>query len=420
MVEVLKKRLLNPFCLAAVIFALLIYSGLLCVTARHPFVSLVPSESVSFIEGQIVSNPVKTSSGKYYILTLAARQCGSIKGYSVKSSAGGNVKCLVPSEIVEAVYPGRLYSSFGKQIAAEKGEVLCVKGSFSNGVFFVKDADNLELEDSFSSKIIRLRTASRIKFKRLMFSWKNAGGFILALLSGSKEYTDKNVIDNFRRAGLSHILALSGMHLSFFAAIASGSGKKLFGKKFRFIFKFLGVMFFVWFAGLSPSLLRALLCSLIMLLCALVFSLDADFFIVLCSVFLIHCAVQPADIFSAAFILSYGALAGILLFADFFNGFICRCVPLKISSPLSASAGAQIVTAPVALKMFGFFTPWGIISTVVVSPLISMFFILSLAAIALCLLLPFLAPVFNYIMNAAYNLIAVTVQLFALLPAIEL
>ncbi|MEE1181405.1 MAG: ComEC/Rec2 family competence protein, partial [Treponema sp.] len=88
--------------------------------------------------------------------------------------------------------------------------------------------------------------------------------------------------------------------------------------------------------------------------------------------------------------------------------------------PLSASAGAQIVTAPVALKMFGFFTPWGIISTVVVSPLISMFFILSLAAIALCLLLPFLAPVFNYIMNAAYNLIAVTVQLFALLPAIEL
>ena len=49
-----------------------------------------------------------------------------------------------------------------------------------------------------------------------MYMWGSAGGLLLALLSASKEYTSSAFSDAFRLAGLSHILALSGMHVSIF------------------------------------------------------------------------------------------------------------------------------------------------------------------------------------------------------------
>ena len=68
-----------------------------------------------------------------------------------------------------------------------------------------------------------------------MFYWNEAGGLFLALISGIREYTDQSAADSFRRAGLSHILALSGMHLSLFSGITAKISHKT-GKKAEFIF----------------------------------------------------------------------------------------------------------------------------------------------------------------------------------------
>lgn len=420
MVENLKKRLLNPLFISAFVFAILIYGGFLKARDRHPFRSLIPAASVSGLKGQIVSNPVQHSNGRFYSLELSVeKSLSSLKGHSFESGASGHVQCLLPSAMVESIYPGKLFSSFGKKMVVEKGESFILYGSFFDGLFIASDGLYLEKNDSLKDRLVHARSFSRIQFKRLMFGWKKAGGFVLALLSGAKEYTDRKLTEDFRTAGLSHILALSGMHLSFFAGLAGGTGKRLFGKKSSLLLRFLGIVFFVWFAGLSPSLFRALLCSLMMLLCTAVFSLDADYFIVLCSVFLLHCTMIPKDIFSAAFILSYGALAGILLFSDFFSLGLCPFVPNKISKSLSASLGAQFATAPASVHMFGCLMPCGIVSTVVVSPMVSLFIFLSLISIFLCLILPFLAPLFGCIMNLFYEIIAATVHVFAFVPPLS-
>ena len=80
-------------------------------------------------------------------------------------------------------------------------------------------------------KIQKSRAFCRLEFKRMMFSWGKAGGFLLALLSGSKEYLDIDLVENFKKSGLSHILALSGMHLSLLSGIAAFIGKKIGIKK---------------------------------------------------------------------------------------------------------------------------------------------------------------------------------------------
>ena len=420
MVEILKKRLLNPLFISAFVFALLIYSGMLRVSDRHPFKSLIPAISVTGLKGRIVSNPVLNSSGRFYAIDFSVEKSLSVlKEQIFESGSSGIVKCLLPSPMVESIYPGKLFSTFGKKMIVEKGERLVLCGSFSDGIFIVHDGEYIEQRNSINDYIVHARSISRIQFKRLMFSWKKAGGFILALLSGSREYTDKKLSDDFRSAGLSHVLALSGMHLSFFSGLAGGTGKKIFGKKYSFFLSLLGIIFFVWFAGLSPSLFRALLCSLFMILCSAVFSMEVDYFIVLCSVFLLHCSIIPRDIFSAAFILSYGALAGILLLGEFLHCLLCPFLPKKISQSVSASIGAQCATAPATIGMFGCLMPCGIISSVLVSPMASFFIFVGLVSIGVCLVLPFLAPVFGCIMNLLYEVIAVTVHFFAFVPPVK-
>lgn len=423
MVEKFKNRFINPFVITTFIFAILIYCGFIKVANRYPFISVLPIKSINGISGQIVSNPVINSNGRFYSLVLSVDYSFAplyIKLLPVKSSCTGRVQCLIPANIVEVNYPGKLFSSFGKNIIIEKGERFFLSGKFNSDYFIVNDCQNLQTKKCIKEKIIKLRSFSRIQFKRLMFSWKDAGGLILALLSGSKEYTDNVLTENFRKAGLSHILALSGMHLSFFAGIASVTGKKIFGKKFSNFLRIIGILVFIWFAGLTPSLLRALLCSLIVIFCSSVFSLDVDYFIILCSVFLLHCVIAPQDIFSLAFILSYGALAGILLLSDFINSKICCFVPNKISNSLSSSVGAQLTTAPISIVFFGCFMPCGILASVVVSPLVSIFIFIGMFSIIICLIMPFLSPLFGSIMNILYSIIDVTVSLFALVPPIIL
>ncbi len=422
MVESLKKRLSNPFVLSALIVSFLVYSGAVRIKDRHPYESLVPAEMATCMECRILSSPVRLSSGKSYVVSSApfSSECTLNEG-RIKSSCSGCIRLLVPSEIVESLYPGKIYSNLSKGAIIEEGAVLSLMGKWNGKInmFCVTSVLSSEFEKSISGKIAFFRAKCRLSFKHLMYSWKNAGGFILALLSGSREYTDSDVSDSFRNAGLSHILALSGMHLSFFAGLA-GCGGKIFGKKKSFYFRLSGILLFVWFAGLSPSLYRAMLCSLVCLASGAVSACETDMIAVLSLVFLFHSATVPSDIFSAGFMLSYGALAGILVFSGFFSRHLFCFMPLSLNSGFSASTAAQTVTAPVSLSMFGIFMPSGIMASVVVSPLVSVFFCTSIAFIIISIVFPILSPICCCIINAFYAIIIWCVKFFALFPRISL
>ena len=246
-----------------------------------------------------------------------------------------------------------------------------------------------------------------------MYSWGAAGGLLLALLCGAKEYTSLELSSSFRNAGLSHILALSGMHLSMFSGIAMFLGKKTKRKKLSFILRISALFMFVWFAGLSPSLMRAFICSLLMIIASLANIKKPDMLIILAFSFLCQTIISPADIYTSSFILSYSALAGILLTNAFFRRFYTKLFPGYLSNSLGASTGAQVFTAPVSLYLFGSFAPVGVIATTVVSPVISIFIYSGLALIILSLVLPFLAVPSGIFINLQYTIIKSLVMFFS-------
>lgn len=417
------KDLLKPVFLSSLICIFIFYSGIFNIPDRTNPRSLLQTEDITAISGKLISSPAKTGNGSYYAATFALESAADSRNY--RSTASGRLKVMIPAELAEAYSPGKLFSQSrqkGRQQSSqqaflfESGSHCSFSGRLSQKGFYVRECKSAYWSSSLSGRLAHLRALCRLHFKRLMYSWGSGGGLLLALLCGAREYTDTATQDSFRLAGLSHILALSGMHLSMFSAIALFFGNRAGIKKLTFVLRIVTLIAFVWFAGFSPSLTRAFICAMLMIAASIAGAKKPDTFSILCFSFLLQSAICPQDIQSVAFILSYGALAGILLTSRFFNMFYSKFSPRMIASSLSAATGAQTITAPISLKIFGAFSPIGIISSTVVSPFITIFIYSGLVLILLSLIFPFLATPSGIFINLQYTIITYIVSIFSLVP----
>lgn len=283
--------------------------------------------------------------------------------------------------------------------------------------YYVTEARPLGFSPGFWGTVAYFRGLCRLEFKRLLYGWGEAGGLLLALLSGSGEYTDTMVRDNFRKAGLAHVLALSGMHVAF----VSGIILSLLGWSGKYLSQVLAVpavVLFVWFAGFTPSLLRALICALL----GVYFRISGtkvSMLKILCLSFFIHVVISSEDLLEISFMLSYLALAGILIIGPLVEPFFYRYFPALMASSFSASFGAQALTAPVTLGTFGYLVPGGIPASLVVSPLISIFFIAGVVCIVLAMVFPILTPMLGVIVKLLYTFAVIPVNFFSKIPALE-
>lgn len=418
-----KEKLFKTSFLASLICIIFIYTGIVKIKNRFPYVSIFPQNDINYLEGKLVSTPVKSSNGKTYSASLQINLCGILneKDFSV-CDGKGRITVLIPAELVEAFYPGKLYSSAAKKGAFlwESGGRYYVRGKIRNGVFYVSECVCGFFPKNLAGKVSCVRALCRLQFKRLMYLWGNGGGLLLALLSGSREYTEKCVSDAFKNAGLSHILALSGMHLSMFSGIAIFIGKKIKKRNLSFLLRIITITLFIWFAGVSPSLLRAYICNCLIMVAQIVNVRKPDMLSVLSTSFLIQTVIQPEALFNAGFILSYSALAGILIFNELFDNLYVRFLPSILSSSLATSSAAQTFTAPISLKIFGSFCPIGIIASSVVSPFITVFIYSGLVLIVLSLIFPFISNASGFFINLQYNIIKYLVECFCKCPNFHL
>lgn len=413
----------NILFFSTVLVVIFVYSNIIPLKDTSFCTVILPKDSFTMI-GTISSDPVKINRSKpLYKAYFSPEALFTPDGET--SSCSGNILLYFPSELVEAHYPGKLRTSWRKKglCITEKNEKMLIKvknSPFGNKEFNVLSAKNLQREQSIFSWIASIRTLCRLHFKRLMYSWGKAGGLFLALITGSREYLDANLSLSFRNAGLSHILALSGMHLSLLSGLALLIGKLSGSTKKAYVFQALVIIIFVWFAGLSPSLLRALIFSLILLTSKLFNLKIKNTLSVLCLTFLIHISVKPQDAHEISFILSYTALLSIILFTEYFAFWFIKFLPFSVSSSLSTSTAAQIFTMPVSLKTFGTFTPGGIISTLFISPLITVFIYLGLFLTIVTLIFPIIAVYSSFLINCVYFVIEKFVILFSKIPFIQI
>ena len=412
---------LHPLFIAAVICAFLLYSGIVIPTDRHPYISLIALENVTGAEAVIRMSPTKTSSGKYYRAECSLQSVSTSLGlHETKTKASGNIMVFFPTAIAESLFPGKLYKG---AVYLDFGESVKIKGRVSDilgyPAFFAESVETCGYGGIFG-KCNRLRAISRLQMRLVLYEWEDAGGLLLALLTGCREYVSPECTAYFRDAGVSYVLAISGMHLSFISGMLSFIICKAFGEKYHLLVLLVTEIFFVYFAGATPALLRALLCSFFSAFCTACCKKMRHSINFLSGTFLLHAAMLPKQVAEISFIMSYSATAGIFALTPRISRRLPRALPRPIASSVALSLGAQSLSLPASVALFGCIVPFSLAAALVIDPIASAYMFAGFFALILSV---FSARVMRFStvgMRVFYRVFYGATGAFARLPLIEL
>jgi len=407
--------------LLALMCAFLFYSGLVKVTNRNLYNSLLAVNKINGVEAVICSSVSKISSSLYYRTEISLRSVYAKMGeYNVKADASGHITALIPSKMVESYFPGKIFYAHSY---FDEGVDVLLTGYVSDynkeKVFIAESAKSLGYSGILKN-LAAFRSFVRNNLRRALYSWKEAGGLLLALIMGSKEYVSFQNICFFQKAGISHILTISGMHLVSICGLVVNALTLIFGKKTYLFCLLITEIVFLYFVGLSPSLFRAFLCSFITILGASCYVRIENRINLLSIVFLIHVLLFPNQINSFSFLLTYSACAGIYLFHEKITKFVIAAFPPVIAESVAFSASAQIFSMPVAALLFGRIVPFSLFASIVISPIVTIFVVVGCISLVLSFLFPFLAQFFAVVMDSLYRIIIFLTIFFSRFPVIEI
>lgn len=168
--------------------------------------------------------------------------------------------------------------------------------------------------------------------------------------------SDSRLSVTMSRAGIMHIVAVSGMHVAFLV----GFIRLVFGNRRRTsVISLVLIWFFVVMTGASPSAMRAGLMQSL-LVAAPLFRRESDMPTSLSFALLVLLVINPWAIRSVSLQLSFSATAGIILFAGpIYNSIIPKGKENKkgimsyIAGVVSCSIGVMIFTIPICAYHFG-------------------------------------------------------------------
>lgn len=206
-----------------------------------------------------------------------------------------------------------------------------------------------------------LRGRSALLFQLGTLLPETQSSLIAGLMLGEKSGISDQVIADFKVCGISHLLAVSGLHTAFFAQMLLFLFLHLhIPRRLAHLLAAVGVLLFAALAGFTPSVSRAAVMTGLYLLGGMVFR-QPDSLNSLGLAALIICAVNPCAAGGLGFQLSFLATLGIVMFCtpvsrrltDLFGGKLHTRLARMVATSLAASASSLIFTMPVMLLAFG-------------------------------------------------------------------
>ncbi len=213
------------------------------------------------------------------------------------------------------------------------------------------------------------------------------GEIAFAMITGEKGGISDKITDAYSTGGIGHILAVSGLHVGFVVLIVSWILRKL--KANRFVTFGVTSVILLWYcflASFSPSVVRATVMCIIGLVAG-VFGERKDPLSSLSFAVSVILVVKPYYLFDAGFLMSVGAVLGIVLFYSSFNH-VFHFLPKFINEPLSVSLSAQIGITPVMLMSFSSFAPYSVLTNLLVIPIVTFAYILIALVLIFVLIFP--------------------------------
>lgn len=380
----------------------------------------------SFAYECLFLEPAKRYCGEQ--VTVTAEVCGYPEktdyGCCVQTKLDGNTMRLYLDADGLTLKPGDVLTLEAEVVdAAEVSEAFPAEGI--SLLAFQKSEAQVQASDTVPLKHLPIRFAKLLQTHIRRLFPDDTEGFVLALLTGDKSELSYSLTTQLSTTGLSHVMAVSGLHVS----LLVGFIMTLLRRKRAAAFVAIGAMlFFAAMLGFTPSVTRAVVMNIVLLL-APILGREND------SPTALGLALMPALFFnpwalaSLSLQLSYLAVAGILLFAGkitnwqqrhFFireTGHITRllgCLLRWVQKTVAVTLGATALTMPLVLLRFQSASLIAPIANLLILWMISSVFFLTVPT----LLLGMIAPIGTALAGLLSWLIRLIVRLIGLLASV--
>lgn len=345
----------RAFCIGALVPILLAAIGVCSVMQDYRALQVTEETAVS-VSGVVDRVYYASDNGASFLLKLdqmdGRRQNGKIRvqsdGRDDYANEGERIACTVVLGIEDRT------EEYSENILY----------AFPDGIYAYADVQGgIEMQGSaFSVHVLFDRIAAWCRQRFYQYLPEEAAELCIGVLLGDKSVLSAELRRDFRRVGVSHILAVSGMHLSILLnGMLYGMMKMGIGMRKRYAAALVFIVFFMGITGFSPSVIRAGIMWMLICIAHLVHA-QTDALTSLFTAAALLCLISPEAIFDVGLLLSVSASGGmILLLPPLKRWFSSRAFwkstygkPLRaVIEVMATTLAATIFTMPITLLVFG-------------------------------------------------------------------
>ena len=254
---------------------------------------------------------------------------------------------------------------------------------YNNNIFWIINVEYIKKLSNSNNIFINIKQKI---FDRIN-SIEHTGEYLNAFVLGNNKNINNNIKESYQANGISHLFAVSGMHVSLLTGIIIFLLKKInINEYICYFIVILFLLFYMFLTNYTPSIMRAALLFILLAINRLCkFNIKTLNILLLTLVILL--LINPFLIYNLGFQFSFT----ISFFLILFNNLISNCNNY-FPKLLMVSFIAFLASFPISIYNFYQFNIFSVILNLIFVPLVS-FIVFPLS------LITFITPIFNPILN---------------------
>ena len=181
------------------------------------------------------------------------------------------------------------------------------------GTIYVENIEIIEKNQGNPFMLLSNKIFLKIKQNMEITFNKKTSALMIGIMLGDTTDISEKTKEEFSESNLSHVLAVSGMHISYIVYLATNSTQKALGKRKSKFIAIIVLIIYMFITGFSVSIVRAGIMGILNCLSFVVYRKSNTINNIAIAT-LITLMVNPYSIISLSFLLSYGGTIGIILF----------------------------------------------------------------------------------------------------------
>lgn len=367
-----------------------IISNTILIFQENRHKNLYPEENIN-VEGIIVSNQEEREyKNRYKLKVLAVNDSDTYKATQIYIEVKKDIKLQYGDKVV---LQGEFLKGSEQRNTGGFDYQLYLKSINIYGTLKVEDYQKISSDNvnGIDKSIHAIKIAVSENIEKILE--EREGQIVKGLILGDTTDLEEELKEKFQIANISHVLAVSGMHIIYIIIGIEIVFKKWLGKRYVKYVIMMGLLFYMSITGFTSSIVRAGIMGMMNLIAFLVYRKNDIWTSIAISLGIILIQ-NPYAITGVGLQLSYLGTIGIILFhknvKQYFDNlkFIKNNIRIKrnkrifkiienLKDILSVTLSAQLMILPIMLYHFNIIGIYFIITNILVSSIIGPIMFLS-------------------------------------------